>query len=597
MKRLGLLISLITIVSVLSACATPTPKVEEKVVTQIVKETVKETVIVEGTPQVVEREITKVVEVEKVVTATPEPAKEEDKPKTVIIGMSEEVEFTNVMYTQGGNSLMAAKLAQRGLLFLDKDSNWTGELAVEVPSTDNGGIADDGKKITYRLRDGVTFHDGTPVTSADVKATWEAIMSPDNTPITRFGYDKIGSVETPDDLTVVLNFSEPFASWPLLFDFVLPKHVIEENSPGLDQSEAMRQPIGFGPFKFAEWKPGDYIAYEAFEDYWRGAPKIDRLILQVYKNVEAEMQAVEAKEIDIAWGLQVSLIPKIRELEPQGISLVTVFRAAYDLYSMNPDEPLFKDIRTRRAIHHAIDKEFLVEKQLFGEGKLTNSAWGGSPWENTDLVPYEYDQDMAKQLLEEVGWKDEDGDGILEAHGVEGIEDGTPLSFLHLTWCGAPQRADTQLFVQQMLKEIGIDMQIDCRRSAELFGTWGQGGVWSHGEFQMAGWAHGLRVPDPEISNRFLCSEVASEENQAGSQWHRYCNPDVDELLLAQSQEFDAAKRTEYLFEAQKIMHDDAYIIYLFRGPSVYSVRSDLKNVVIHPFAALHWNPHEWEWE
>jgi peptide/nickel transport system substrate-binding protein len=148
-----------------------------------------------------------------------------------------------------------------------------------------------------------------------------------------------------------------------------------------------------------------------------------------------------------------------------------------------------------------------------------------------------------------------------------------------------------------MLKDVGIDMEVDCRRSAELFGTWGQGGVWSHGEFQMAGWVHGLRAPDPEISSRLLCSEIASEDNPAGAQWHRYCNPEVDELLQAQAQEFDPQKRTEILYEVQEIMHEDAYIIYLFQSPSVYTVRDDLENVFIHPFAKLYWNPQDWEWD
>ena len=138
---------------------------------------------------------------------------------------------------------------------------------------------------------------------------------------------------------------------------------------------------------------------------------------------------------------------------------------------------------------------------------------------------------------------------------------------------------------------------LETRRSTELFGTWSQGGVWAQGEYQMGGWVHSLRVPDPEISNRFLCSEVASEENQAGSQWYRYCNPEVDEFLLAQAQELDPAKRTELLHQAQVLLHEDAYHIYLFRGASIYAVRDELKNFVLHPFANFYFHPHEWEWE
>jgi ABC-type transport system substrate-binding protein len=133
-------------------------------------------------------------------------------------------------------------------------------------------------------------------------------------------------------------------------------------------------------------------------------------------------------------------------------------------------------------------------------------------------------------------------------------------------------------------------------RSAELFGTWEQNGMWSHGRYQMGGWSHGLRVPDPEVSNRFLCSEIASEENPAGSQWYRYCNPEVDQLLMAQAQEFDPEIRKELIWQAQEILHEDAYTIFLFNTVTVYAVRDDLQNFVLHPFANYYWNSHEWEW-
>jgi len=603
MKRLGLLISLIMVVSLLSACATPTPKVEEKVVTQIVKETVKETVIVEGTPKIVEKEVTKVVEkvittvVEKVVTATPEPAEEKEKSDVVIVGMAEEPEFTNVMYTQGGNSLALAKMAQRGLLFLDEESNWIGELAKEVPSLENSGISPDGKTITFKLREGVTWHDGKPVTSADVKATWEAIMNPDNTPITRFGYDQIESIDTPDDLTVTLNFPEPFTSWPILFDFILPKHVIEENSPGLDESKAMQVPIGFGPYKFVEWKVGDFVEYEAFDDYWRGGPKIDRVVVRMYPSTDALLQAIEAKEVDIAWSQPASFVPKLEALESKGIRLFVVPRVASVRFHMNPRAPIFADKTLRQALQHAVDKQFLIDELLFGRGALTDSEWGGSPWENPNLVRYEYSPGKCREMLESLGWKDEDGDGIREAHGVEGFEDGTRLSFMHYTTAGDIGRENRQLIVQQMFKECGVEMKVESRRAAELFGTWSQGGVWSHGDYEMGDWVHGLNVPDPEISTRFLCSEIASEENQSGSQWFLYCNPEVDELLMRQAGEMDPEKRKEILFRVQEIYHDDAYTIFLYRHIWAFTAREELKNFVLHPFAKLYWNPQEWEWE
>jgi len=585
------------IVSVVASCATPTPEVIEKVVTQIVKETVKETVIVEGTPQVVEKEITKIVEVEKVVTATSEPK----EPSVVIIGDPQSLEFLNVMYTQGGNSLLASKLAQRGLLWLDENSNWVGEGAKEVPSVANGGIA--GNSVTYRLREGLTFHDGSPVTADDYKATWEAIMSPDNTPITRRGYNMIESIDTPDDFTLKINFKESYASWPILFDFVFPRHVIEENSPGLDESEAMREPISFGPWKIVEWKPGEYIEYEAFDDYWMGRPKIDRLIWRIIPSSEALVAALEAGEADVARSTPSAYMPQLRELEAQGI--ITLYPPigggrGSERYHMNPGVPVFQNRNVRLALQHAVDKQLLIDKVLEVDAVIPYpSEWNGNPYCNTDLVDYEFNPDLSRQLLDEVGWRDEDGDGIREAHGVGygGIEDGTPLSFVHTTTTESTRRENVQLIIRQLFQDIGVDMKIENRRSSILFTTWDQGGGWAHGDYEMGGWSDGIRTPEPEASERFLCSEIPSEENLGGSQWMRYCNPEVDELLLAQQIELDPVKRKEFLWKAQELIHYDAYSIHLYRTLTDRAVNANLKNFENRPFVSFVGNSHEWSWD
>jgi peptide/nickel transport system substrate-binding protein len=509
----------------------------------------------------------------------------------VIVGMHQELEFLNVLYTQGGNSLSASKLAQRGLLFLDADSNWVGELAAEVPSLENGGVSEDGLTITYALRDGLTWHDGEPVTSADVQATWDMIMNPDYAVITRFGYDRIGSVETPDPLTVVLNFSEPFASWPILFDAIIPKHVIEANADNLDESEAMRTPIGFGPYRIVEYRTGESIEYEAFDGYWNGRPIIDRFFIRIYPSVDALMQAVAAQEVDIAWAVPISYVPQIEGLESQGVILVSAPSANAERYVMNADaeqNPLFADKALRQALQHAVDKQQIIDALLFGLAEPGLGEWQGSPWQNPDLPPYEYDPDLCRELLDGLGWVP-GADGVRE-------KDGQRLTFSHKTTSGNQLRENVQLLVQQQFRDVGVEMVIENQRTADLFGTWDQGGQWSRGEYQMGGWSHGLRVPDPEVSNRYLCSEIASEENPAGSQWYRYCNPEVDELLNQQATTFDVEERQALIFEVQELLHEEAYWIWLYAAETIYTAPAALHNFVLHPFANFYWNPQEWAW-
>ena len=569
MKRLGLLISLLMVFALLVACAGAAPA---------------------GGP----------AQESAADTAAEAPAAEDQEPTVVIVGNSQSLEFLNVMYTQGGNSLQASKLAQRGLLWLDRDGNWIGEGAAEVPSVENGGIV--GNSIIYKLREGLTFHDGSPVTADDYKATWEAIMSPDNTPITRYGYDQIESIETPDPLTLKINYKGPFASWPILFDYVFPRHVIEENSPGLDESAAMRKPVGFGPWKVREWKPGEHIWYDAFDDYHRGRPKIDELVWRIIPNDEAIMAALEAGEVDVGYSTPSSYRTRLNELAEQGvIKMYPPYGGGRgsERYHMNPNVPVFQNRNVRLALHHAIDKEAIIEKVLEVNAEIPNpSEWHGNPYQHTELVEYEYNPDKARQLLEEVGWTDEDGDGIREAHGVGygEIEDGTPLSFKHTTTTESKRREAVQLVVRQMMKDIGVDMVIENRRSSILFTTWDQGGGWAHGDYEMGGWSDGIRTPEPEASNRFLCNEIPFEENPGGAQWMLYCNPEVDTLLIAQQTEFDPEKRRELIWKAQELIHHDAYSIHLYRTLSDSAVSPILKGVEKRRFGGMMGNTEEWEW-
>ena len=111
----------------------------------------------------------------------------------------------------------------------------------------------------------------------------------------------------------------------------------------------------------------------------------------------------------------------------------------------------------------------------------------------------------------------------------------------------------------------------------------------------MGGWSHGLRLPDPDISYRFLCDEIASESNPSGAQWFRYCNPEVDELLVAFQTEFDEEKRLDLLYQAQAIINQDAYFIYLFKAPEIYAINSKLQNFELTPFTRWYGNIHNWE--
>jgi ABC-type transport system substrate-binding protein len=256
-KLLVALVVLTMLVPVLAGCATPTPETIEKIITQVVKETVKETIIVEGTPQVVEKvvekEVTTVVEVEKVVTATPEPVR-----KVTTFAWTQEPDTLNPAYTNMWFSSIIQQLYNCWPWEYDDQNTAFPHLVTEIPSMENGGVSEDGLVITMHLRDDIAWSDGTPITADDFVFTYEMYMDEGNTVSSQYPYYYIDSIEAPDDLTVVINFSEPFAPWEgTLWRGILPKHVLEpvfEAEGSIDEAEWNLAPtVSCGPFVFDEW--------------------------------------------------------------------------------------------------------------------------------------------------------------------------------------------------------------------------------------------------------------------------------------------------------------------------------------------------------
>ena len=508
---------------------------------------------------------------------------------TVVMLSGQNIQSINVLFTAAGLALSAAKQVQRGLLFYDEKDEFTGELAEEVPSLKNGGISQDRKSITYKLRKNVKWHDGKPVTSADVKFTWQAIMNPASKVVSRYGYDQIDAVDTPDDYTVVVRFKKPFAPWAILFDAIIPKHLLESET-NLSESTFNRKPIGFGPMKFVEWVSGDHITWEANPDYFRGAPKIDRFILRFVPSTEAVLNAIRAGEVEIGWGLNEPSIPQLRQLEPRGIRTIVDVIPNSHRYVFNMDHakvPLFADVRVRKAIALAINKQDMIDKLLYGITKPGRSEWDNTYWENKNLRPYPYDPEQAKKLLEEAGWK-AGSDGI-RAKG------GQRLSFTHSTYTGDQLLENVQLFVQRNLKDVGVEMKIKNVALATAFASYQAGGTWSTGQYEMGGWFHGLRNPDPDLSFRFHSGQIPSQSNPAGSQWYLYANPQVDKLFDQQANIFDPAERKKVIDEIQRLIYEDYPVIYLYDFTSIYAVKSTLKNFQPHAWGNFYWNI--WQWE
>jgi peptide/nickel transport system substrate-binding protein len=566
-KKIKIAAALAAMVVVLSACATATPEVIEKVitkeiekvVTQIVKETVKETVIVEGTPQVVEKEVTKIVEEVVVVTATPEPEAGPVEGGWLTVAFLSTIQDTGDMHRS--NSSHSAFLAGHALDTLIRKNPADGSYHPGL--AESWEVADDGTSITFYLRDDVTFHDGTPFNAQAVLYNHERIAThPDTKGRSAYTGLSVGNLydktEVIDDYTVKVSFTKPYARIVDVFSTnqtgsVASPTAMEEYGDEYG-TEAI---VGTGPFKFVEWTgPLGEIKFERNEDYnWaspiykhQGPPYLDGFTVLGILEPGTRTSILEDGSADLVYllekdyanykdrpGYSTMLVAK------QGSSRQLVF----DL-----TRPFLKDSRVRQAICHAIDREGLVDSTHFGGvarvalTPISAATWGASTEEFREYN-YLYDLDKGKALLEEAGWKDEDGDGIREAHGVEGVEDGTKL---HIVESVNANVAEESELLQGMLTELGLEHELQVHDFTAYRALCIEGNC-------------DFNVQSTSGSHFWLLEEwFHSRGIEGGNNLARYSNPEVDALWDELDVTIDAAKQRELFAQIQKTVLEDAVV-------------------------------------
>ncbi len=469
-----------------------------------------------------------------------------------------------------------------GLVTADEKMNAVPVLAAEIPTLENGGVrlrADGGMDVTWKLRPGVKWHDGLPHTSADVKFTVDAINKGDWKPESTDGFDRISSVDTPDSLTAVVHYKEVYAPYEMqFFRGTLPKHLLE----GRDIDKANdynRAPLGTGPYRIAEWKTGEYVLLERVPNYWRGPefPKIKRILFRFVPNTTTRVNQLETGESHL-----VALVPwdKVRELTAdRSVRLNHVLGNGYEHVTLNERNfPPFADVRVRRALAHAIDREAIVKTILDGQVTVVNGpiqplSWAYEP----NVARYDYDPAKARALLDSAGWK-------LGPDGMR-VKNGKPLAFTLITQAGYAIRENTAQAIQRQLKDVGVNMQVKLIDGTSI------SSVWFSGQFEafLHWWQLG---PDPELTLMF----AADRSPPAGRNVDYYKDDSLTTMLYASDRTVDRAKRTALLKAAQRRIADMAVEIPLYNTAKVDAVPAALEHFKGNPTnAGPFWNVHEWE--
>lgn len=520
------------------------------------------------------------------------------KGGTLNIGLWQEPATMNPYFANMYAVDLVANLVLEGLLGVDPKGEYYPILVSEVPSAQNGGVSADGKSITFRLKPGLKWADGAPLTAADIKFTWEAIMNKANPVVIRGGYDLISAIETPDDLTAVVKFTKLYAPVLTLFPYILPRHLLGQ-MPDLAKAPFNRQPMGTGPFVTKEWTAGSHIILERNPNYREaGKPYADRVVIKIVPSREVGVAQMKSGELDVLWNLSEAQLPEFERLadvdlwvSQSSLSEKLVFNLSTNGDPKLP-HPILGDKQVRTAIQLAIDKKVIVEKLLYGKADIGISdipfGWAANP----DLKPTPFDQTKARQLLEAAGWIDQNGDGIRE-------KAGQPLRLRLSTTSGDKLRERVEQLIQEQLKAVGIDIVIDNVLSTVLFGSWGDKSPRKRGSYDIQMYSPGPSIdPDQYLFGFYHSSQIPADGNNgAGNNTARYINPAFDGAVEAASSTVDITQRKALYNKAAQLMYDDVPVIVLYTRLNINAVRKSVKGWQVNPWEWFTWDLQNWSVE
>jgi peptide/nickel transport system substrate-binding protein len=433
-------------------------------------------------------------------------------------------------------------LVFNGLVKYDKDLNIVGDLA------ESWDISKDGLVITFRLRKGVRWHDGQPFTAEDVLFTYRLTIDP-KTPTAYAGdFLKVKKAEVLDTLTFRVTYDKPFA--PALMSWssaVMPRHLMEGKD--VTKSPLARHPVGTGPYRFKEWKTGQKIVLVYNPDYFEGRPYIDGRVMRVIPDMATMFLELRAKGID-----QMGLTPLQYTRQTENGYFRGNFRKyrylsfAYTYMGFNLQNPMFADRRVRQALAYAINKPELVDGILLGLGQEATGPFKPGTWQyNPGVKRYPFDPKRARELLAEAGWRDTDGDGILDRGGQR-------FEFELLANQGNEVRAKTAEIIQRRLAEVGISVKIRVIEWAAFIKEFINKRRF---DAVILGWT----IPmDPDLYDVWHSSKTGPSELNFIS----YKNTEVDILLEKGRSTFDRNERKRCYDRIQEILAEDQPYIFLY---------------------------------
>ncbi|MGY6251432.1 peptide ABC transporter substrate-binding protein [Bosea thiooxidans] len=515
----------------------------------------------------------------------------------------------NPHFAAGTKEQVASRVFFEPLAGWDKEGNLIPQLAAEIPSKANGGLSEDGTRVVWKLKQGVKWHDGKPFTADDVVFTWEYAADPATAAYTSGAYKDI-KVEKVDDFTVKVIFAKPTPFWADPFvgvaGMIIPKHHFGDyKGANSREAPANLKPVGTGPYKFADFKPGDILTGIRNEHYHvANQPHFDTIELKGGGDAVSAARAVlQTGEFDYAWNLQVE-DEVLKRLEAGGrghviaspsgdlefITLNTTdpwTEVEGERSSVKTKHPTLSDPAVRQAINFLIDRDS-IQKFIYGRGGTATASFVNEPgrFKSTKLK-YGFDIEKANRILDEAGWK-KGADGIREKGGKK-------LKYVFQTAINAP-RQKTQAIIKQACQKAGIDLELKSVAPSVFFSS-DLGNPDTNTKFycDMEMYTTSQSQPDPERSlNQFVSWEIASKANKwQGRNVSRYSDLAADEAYKAAQKELDPAKRAAYLIKVNEIFCEANVILPILSRTRMVAAGTGL-NVDHSGWDADTWNLAAW---
>jgi peptide/nickel transport system substrate-binding protein len=496
------------------------------------------------------------------------------QPHVLRYATAEDIGTLNPHLSSQGAVGLLASLTMAWLVKSGPHNEPVPELATAVPTRANGGISADGRTITYHLRRGVTWSDGAPFDADDVVFSIKTIQNPATNEVGRDGWDAIDRVDEPDKYTVVLHLAKPYSTYAYTFfssiganPCVLPKHLLGALAT-INDAPYNALPVGIGPFRYVAWHRGDSVELEANPAYFRGLPKLQRIVFKIVPDRNTVLTQLQTHELDLWLPVSANFYDRAKAIA--GVEVQREPSFTYDHLDFNVSHPVVAEAAVREALRYAIDRESIRLKVRHGLGSLSENIFGPTHPDTHQIPLVPFDLGKAKALLDRAGWTP-GPDGIRRKKGLR-------LELVVAIPSGAPDTDAVIELIRQTWLQAGVALDVRHYPANLLFALEADHGILNSGLFDVTYFAYPLDGSG-DVSTLFSCAAIPP----AGENIRRYCDPVAERAMNAFKIEYDAAKQRPYDGTLADRIAEQAPEVVIDIRDAIFAYNSDLKN--FHPNA------------